>query len=143
MAGALYTYRIVFDESGGENNETPVQPANGEEINTQNPISQKKDSATKTAIQTTMLQQIGKNAFNFVTSNIGQWTGNSALQNNIGVATKTFSYAVGFYTNWKMATVMLATKKTYENQEKNCNNLLFVRRIACFAGNYWHFLNQI
>lgn len=109
MAGALYTYRIVFDESGGENNETPVEPENGEKINTKNPISQKKDSAVKTAVMTTALQQIGKNTVNIATSNLEAWTGNNGLQQGVNATMKAVGFAGAFATNWVVGLIAVAT----------------------------------
>ena len=126
MANQFYTYKIVFSEEGGENNETPVEPENGEKINTKNPTSQKKDSAVKTAVMTTALQQIGKNTFNIVVSNLEEWTGNSGLQDAIDIGTKTVGYGVAFASNWVVGLIALATDITsqiisYNTKQKWAN----------------------
>lgn len=112
MANQFYTYKIVFEDGGGENNETPVKPNEGEEINTKNPTSQKRDSAVKTAVMTTALQQIGKNTFNIVSSNIGQWTGDSGLQDAVNIGMKGVGYAMAFSANWVVGLIALATDLT-------------------------------
>ena len=124
MANQFYTYKIVFEDGGGgENNETPVKPNTGEEINTKNPTSQKRDSAVKTAVMTTALQQIGKNAFNIVSSNIGQWTGDSGLQDGINLAMRVGGYAMAFATNWVVGAITVITDATTQAITESNKNM--------------------
>ena len=52
---------------------------------------------------------LGKQAFSYATSHIGEWTQNTHLQNKVNSATKMLGYGVAIATNPIMGSIALAT----------------------------------
>ncbi len=53
---------------------------------------------------------VGKQAFNLVTSNIGKITGNSHLQDQVNIGLKTVGYAIGFATHPVITSIALGVE---------------------------------
>lgn len=102
-----YTIEIVLNSEGSSGN------GNGD--NPSNPSSPKNNPGTSNDSAKELLKKFapavvaGKNMINFATSNIGTFTGNAKLQDQVNFGLKTIGYGAMIAVNPAMGLVALGT----------------------------------
>jgi hypothetical protein len=139
MAGAVTTFNIYFNGGEGEPQQpsNPAAPEPAGQPDPADPTTPK--NSTKQSAAVAIGISTAKKTVGYVTSRIGEWTGDVVLQERLQTATKLMGYAATFAVNpylgaanllFDVVTTVIDTTVKRRNEERIRQNALTISGLA-------------